>query len=232
MSRAEHVRYYALSLVLPLVLMGAVTYGMGLLIVGVPQPGDVAVSKDFASIRTSLWNTLTDYGTSLSDTPYVVAFTAVAVILFRLVYKRWRESIFMIAAVWGQSLVFLATTEPVGRSRPPVPHLDPAPPTSSFPSGHVSAAVAFYCGLALVLTTHVRNRALQVVIWTIGIAAPLIVAFSRLYRGMHFFSDVTWGLLLGVFCVVVAARSILYRTWDRRPAAAEGDRRRPASVGD
>ncbi|NUP21080.1 MAG: phosphatase PAP2 family protein [Streptomyces sp.] len=210
MIKGEQVRYYALSLVLPLVLMGAVTYCAGLLILGVPQPGDVAVSRDLASVRTSLWTTLTDYGTSLSDTPYVVALTAVAVIVFRLVFKRWRESLFLIAAVWGQSLVFLATTEPVGRNRPPVPHLDPAPPTSSFPSGHVSAAVAFYCGMALVLTTHVRNRALQVVIWAIGVAAPLVVGFSRLYRGMHFLTDVVWGLLLGVFCVVVAARSILY----------------------
>ncbi|RSN09416.1 phosphoesterase PA-phosphatase [Nonomuraea sp. WAC 01424] len=214
MSRAEQVRYYALSLVLPLALMGAVTYGMGLLVVGVPQPGDVALSKGLASIRTPPWNTLTDYGTSLSDTPYVVAFTAVAAIVFRLVLKRWLESVFLIAAVWGQSLVFLATTEPVGRSRPPVPHLDPAPPTSSFPSGHVSAAVAFYCGMALVLSTHVRGRAPRVAIWAVGVAAPLIVAFSRLYRGMHFFTDVTWGLLLGVFCVVVAARSILRRSPD------------------
>ena len=92
-----------------------------------------------------------------------------------------------------------------------MPHIDPAPPTSSFPSGHVSAAVAFYCGMALVLTTHVRTRSLQVLIWVLGIAGTLAVSFSRLYRGMHFLTDVLWGVLLGACCVVMAARAILYR---------------------
>ncbi|GAA3815924.1 hypothetical protein GCM10022226_40840 [Sphaerisporangium flaviroseum] len=215
MAKVDHIKHYASALLLPLVLMVAVTYGAGRLVLAVPT-GEAALNRDLAADRTGLWNTLTDYGTSLSDTPYIVALTALAAIIFRLVYKRWRESIFLIAAVWGQSLVFLATTTLVGRHRPPVEHLDPAPPTSSFPSGHVSAAVGFYCAMALILSIHVRSRALQVVIWVLGVAAPLIVGFSRLYRGMHFLTDVAWGLLLGVFCVVVAARAILYRREERR----------------
>jgi undecaprenyl-diphosphatase len=210
MTKAEHVKYYALTILVPMLLMAAVTFGVGKLLLAWPT-GEAEVSRALAADRTPLWNTLTDYGTSLSDTPYIVALTVIVAIVFRLVYKRWRESIFLVAAVWSQSLIFLATTTPVGRQRPPVQHIDPAPPTSSFPSGHVSAAVGFYCAVALVLTTHIRNRALQVVIWVLGVAAPLIVGFSRLYRGMHFFTDVTWGLLLGVGCVVMAARAILYR---------------------
>ncbi|MGW6500458.1 phosphatase PAP2 family protein [Nonomuraea angiospora] len=209
------VKRYALSIVLPMILMAAVTYGVGRAILAWPT-GEASMSRSLAAGRTPLWNTLTDFGSSLSDTPYIVALTAIAAIGFRLLYRRWRESIFLVAAVWGQSLIFLATTEAVGRHRPPVEHIDPAPPTSSFPSGHVSAAVAFYCGLALVLTTHVRNRVLQVLIWALGIAAPLAVALSRLYRGMHFLSDVIWGALLGAGCVVMAARAILYARERRR----------------
>ncbi|MBE1583856.1 phosphatase PAP2 family protein [Nonomuraea angiospora] len=209
------MKRYALSILLPMILMAAVTYGVGRAILAWPT-GEASVSRSLAAGRTPLWNTLTDFGSSLSDTPYIVALTAIAAIGFRLLYRRWRESIFLVAAVWGQSLIFLATTEAVGRHRPPVEHIDPAPPTSSFPSGHVSAAVAFYCGLALVLTSHVRNRALQVLIWALGIAAPLAVALSRLYRGMHFLSDVIWGALLGAGCVVMAARAILYARERRR----------------
>ncbi|MEV4359274.1 phosphatase PAP2 family protein [Nonomuraea sp. NPDC004186] len=209
------MKRYALSIVLPMVLMAAVTYGVGRAILAWPT-GEASVSRSLAAGRTSLWNTLTDFGSSLSDTPYIVALTVIAAIVFRLVYRRWRESIFIVAAVWSQSLIFLATTEAVGRHRPPVRHIDPAPPTSSFPSGHVSAAVAFYCGMALVLTTHVRNRALQVLIWVLGIAAPLAVGLSRLYRGMHFLTDVVCGALLGVGCVVMAARAILHARRRRR----------------
>lgn len=209
------MKRYALSILLPMILMAAVTYGVGRAILAWPT-GEASVSRSLAAGRTPLWNTLTDLGSSLSDTPYIVALTAIAAIVFRLVYRRWRESIFLVAAVWSQSLIFLATTEAVGRHRPPVQHIDPAPPTSSFPSGHVSAAVAFYCGMALVLSTHVRNRALQVLIWALGIAAPLAVGLSRLYRGMHFVSDVLWGTLLGVGCVVMAARALLYARERRR----------------
>ncbi|MFI7699671.1 phosphatase PAP2 family protein [Nonomuraea sp. NPDC049480] len=215
MSRHVHVKYYGLSILLPMLLMAGVTYGVGKAILAWPT-GEASVSRSLAADRTSLWNTLTDFGSSLSDTPYIVALTVIAAIVFRLVYRRWRESIFLVAAVWSQSLIFLATTGPVGRHRPPVQHIDQAPPTSSFPSGHVSAAVAFYCGMALVLTTHVRNRALQMVIWVFGIAAPLAVGFARLYRGMHFLTDVLWGVLLGVGCVVMAARAILYSRERRR----------------
>jgi len=215
MSRSEHIKYYALAILLPMLLMAAVTYGAGQAILAWP-PGEASLSRSLAAGRTPLWNRLTDFGSSLSDTPYIVALTAIAAIVLRLVYRRWRESIFLIVAVWSQSLIFLATTEQVGRHRPPVQHIDPAPPTSSFPSGHVSAAVAFYCGMALVLTTHVRNRALQALIWALGIAAPLAVGFSRLYRGMHFLTDVLWGVLLGAGCVVMAARAILYRRRERQ----------------
>ncbi|MBO3746205.1 phosphatase PAP2 family protein [Streptosporangiaceae bacterium NEAU-GS5] len=220
MTRFEQAKHYALTIVVPLVVLALVTYGVGELILAW-HTGEASISRALAAGRTPLLNKLTDYGTSLSDMPYVIALTAVTVIIFRLAYKRWRESLFLIAAVFGQSLVFLATTEVVGRHRPPVSHIDPAPPTSSFPSGHVSAAIGFYCAVALVLSSHVRNRALQVVIWAIGIAVPLIVGFSRLYRGMHFMTDVTWGAVLGICCVVIAARAILYEV--RNPSPGEGD---------
>ncbi|GAA4557904.1 phosphatase PAP2 family protein [Planotetraspora kaengkrachanensis] len=227
-AMTQHVKYYASAIVVPLLALAAVTYGVGELILRWPT-GEAAVNRALAADRTSLLNTLTDYGTSLSDMPYIVPLTAVAVIVFRLVYRRWRESAFLIASVWGQSLVFLATTELIGRHRPPVQHLDPAPPTSSFPSGHVSAAVGFYCGIALILTSHIRDRAARVVIWVLAVAVPLNVGFSRLYRGMHFPTDVAWGLLLGVCCVTVAARAILYRRAEPRPrpqarTAADGRR--------
>ena len=223
MTKTEYVEYYAKMILLPLVTLAAVTYGVGRALLAWPT-GEAAVSRGVAADRTPLWNMLTDYGTSLSDTPYIVALTAVAAILFRLVYKRWRESIFLVVSVWSQSIVFLLITVLIDRHRPPVPHLDPAPPTSSFPSGHVSAAVGFYCAVALILTTHVRNRALQVLIWVLGGAAPLIVGFSRIYRGMHFLTDVVWGLVLGICCVVVAAVAILRRREARRPRLQAAER--------
>lgn len=212
------VTEYLKSLVAPLLALAAVTYGTGKLLLEVSHV-EPSLSRDVAADRTGLWNGLTELGSSLSDTPYIVALTVIAAIVFRLAYGRWRESVFLALAVWAQSLIFLATTNLVGRHRPPVEHLDPAPPTSSFPSGHVSAAVAFYCGVALVLTTHHhRSRLLTAAIWAVGLGAPLAVAFSRIYRGMHFVTDVLWGILLGGVCLAVVARAVLFSPSRRRPS--------------
>ncbi|MEO3814423.1 phosphatase PAP2 family protein [Sphaerisporangium sp. B11E5] len=202
-------------LLLPLLLLAGVTLGLGWLIT---RPlhwaiaGEEGVSRELAADRTPLLNTLTDIGSTMADTPVIIALTAVTAIVFRLVFHRWRESIFLVVAVWSQNLVFLLATVFVERQRPEVRHLDPAPPTSSFPSGHTSAAVGFYCGVALVLALHThRHTILKVLWWAIGLGVPLIVGVSRLYRGMHYLTDVSWGLVLGFVCVAVAGHALLGR---------------------
>ncbi|HXH87742.1 MAG TPA: phosphatase PAP2 family protein [Gaiellaceae bacterium] len=83
--------------------------------------------------------------------------------------------------------------ERLGRDRPPLNDPDPAtlvelPHTSSFPSGH--ATVAFACATALALAVP-RLR------WPLFTLAALI-AFSRVYVGVHYPLDVLAGAVLGV----------------------------------
>ncbi|MBP2705836.1 phosphatase PAP2 family protein [Microbispora sp. RL4-1S] len=214
--------------VLPwLTAMALVTLGLGALITKVLAhsaliAGDEEISREIAADRTPLWNQITHYASLLSDTPVIVVLTAVAAVIFRLAFHRWREAVFLAAAVCAQSAIFLLATVFAQRARPHVPHLDPAPPTSSYPSGHTSAAVAFYCGVAVVLTLHThRHRILNALWWLAGAGAPLSVGAARIYRGMHHVTDVGWGLVLGVFCVAVLARAILLRP---RRAVAAGHR--------
>ncbi|MFC4535958.1 phosphatase PAP2 family protein [Sphaerisporangium dianthi] len=213
-TRWSETAAWTLRLLLaPIAALVAVTLGVGWLIVGPLHSqvaGEVAVNQGLAADRTPLFNELTHYGSMLSDTPVIVTLTAIAALVFRFVFSRWRESVFIILAVWSQSIVFLLATVFAQRPRPGVHHLDPAPPTSSFPSGHTSAAVGFYCGMALVLTLHAhRHTVLKVLLWTVGLAAPLIVGISRLYRGMHHLTDVSWGLILGFICLAIVAHAIL-----------------------
>lgn len=207
----------ARRILLPLVLMALVTLGLGLLLTRVLEHStliaqDEAVSREIAQERTPFWNTVTHYASMLSDTPVIIVVTAIMVLVFRLAYGRWRESVFLVAAVCAQSAIFLLATVFAQRARPHVPHLDPAPPTSSYPSGHTSAAVAFYCGTALVLTLHThRHTILNALWWLLGAGAALAVGLARLYRGMHHLTDVSWGYVLGIFCVVVLAQALLLR---------------------
>ena len=114
--------------------------------------------------------------TTLSATPTIVVLTALAAIVFRWMFGRWRESLVVVYAVVGETAIFMATTMLIDRPRPSVLHMDVAPPTSSFPSGHTAAAVCFYGSIAAIVVWHATKRWVHVVV-VIGCAAvPLTIA--------------------------------------------------------
>ena len=116
----------------------------------------------------------------------------------------------VVAAVLGEVLIFMAVTASIDRKRPPVPHLDEAPPTSSFPSGHTAAAVALYGTLGVLLLIRLVHRRLALVLALLCFAVPFLVAGSRLYRGMHYPGDVLFGALASA-CWVAAVFWLLLR---------------------
>jgi len=92
----------------------------------------------------------------------------------------------------------------VARDRPDVVKLDNLNPAHSFPSGHVAASVAVYCGIALLLTSRFHQTWLRLVIWACALSIPALVAVSRIYRGEHHPADVIGGALLGAGALLVA----------------------------
>ena len=158
---------------------------------------DAELSRELVGERTGTGKAVTSIFTLLAETPTVIALTVVAAVAFRVLFRRWRESVIVACAVVGETLIFWLTTMLIDRQRPSVPRLDEAPPTSSFPSGHTAASVALYGTVALVVLWHTRRGWLRALAVAVAVAVPLLVGGSRLYRGMHFPTDVLAGLLLG-----------------------------------
>ena len=120
----------------------------------------------------------------------------------------------------GEAAIFVCITAVVDRERPDVMHLDEAPPTSSFPSGHTGAAVALYGGLAVIAWLAAAPAVVRVLSTVIAVLLPLAVGLSRMYRGMHHLTDVLGGVALGGIWLGVVTLVIVAATRSApRPAA-------------
>ena len=118
--------------------------------------------------------------------------------LIALVTKHWRLAGFLLFALAVESGSYRATTLVVHRDRPEVHRLEQLPVDASYPSGHTAASIAVYGGIALLLTSRIRDRGARIAIWAVAAMIPVFVAFSRMYRGMHHPIDVAGGVLIGV----------------------------------
>ncbi|SCE82686.1 undecaprenyl-diphosphatase [Micromonospora haikouensis] len=219
---------------LPVALLLPVMVLLGVLVTRVfahtwPLTVEDAVNRELAADRTAGWNNVSLVFSTLASTQLIVLVTAIVAVVLRLVLHRWREPLFLCAAVTAQALVFLLTTMAIDRRRPAVEHMDVSPPTSSFPSGHTSAAVALYVGIAVLLALRARSTPAKIAWWALLVLVPAGVALTRMYRGMHHPSDVLASFLNGGTCVVIMARAVLDRgvRWGREKLPTAG---RPARV--
>ena len=67
----------------------------------------------------------------------------------------------------------------------------------SFPSGHAVTAASIYLTLALLAARHYRRPAARATLFALAGLLIFIVAFSRVYLGVHYPTDVLSGALLG-----------------------------------
>ena len=212
------------------VLVEGLLLGLGLLVTRVLDNSslsrqELAFERTLLAHRTPFWNDVTHVGTVLGATWTIVALTAVGCLLLGWRGHGPRLPVFLALAVAGETGLFLLASAAVDRLRPTIPHLDEAPPTSSFPSGHTAAAIALACGLALGLARTRPGHGFRVLIWFIAVVLPSFVLLSRLYRGMHWPSDVAASVVFTVIWLLLLRGILLPPRIDARPGGSPPLRR-------
>jgi undecaprenyl-diphosphatase len=210
------------------VLIASGVTGTGFLVTGVDSVRrlDQATVQWLAEHRNETWNALADVAGSFGNTPGIVGVLLVAAPLAVAITRRAAPAVFLLVAAVGETALYLTSGMIVRRPRPDVDHLSEGlPPTSSFPSGHVAAAVVTYGGLALLLRAWAESRLRDLGL----ILAPLLVlgiALSRLYWGVHYPTDTAVGVIFAAAWVSVCWRyfkpargSPKYATHQRKPVA-------------
>jgi membrane-associated phospholipid phosphatase len=199
------LRDLLLRAVAPAVALWAVIVGVGLFIKG-PLGGltsEESISKDVQGLRSQTWDDVTLVWSHIGNTEIVIGVCGLAVGLIWWSTRQWWVAAIPAVAIALQSTVFVIATAVVARPRPHVPHLDPAPPTSSYPSGHVGASTALYVSFAL-LAQRIERPVLRRVVTALFLVIPVLVAWARLYRGMHHLTDILVGAANGLACALLA----------------------------
>jgi len=195
--------------------------GFGLLLTG-PLTGwdrsESVLNRSLQDTRGRTWDTVTALWSHVGNTEIIIGVCVVAVAMVWWRTRRWWFALIPALAISLQAAIFVTVSTVIGRARPDVPHLDPAPPTSSYPSGHVGASVALYGSLAIMASTIERPWLRRTLIGLCS-AIPLLVAYARLYRGMHHLSDVVVGAINGLVCAGLAAACLVHRRGDAAEAS-------------
>lgn len=130
-----------------------------------------------------------------------------------LLARQWRSALFAGSALLGTALANGALKQLFARARPDI-LLEPLS-SYSFPSGHSSAAFAFFLVLGVLAGRGQPPR--WRVTWLLLAAIPAAcIALSRVYLGVHWPSDVIGGALLAACACAI---SLLLAQW-REPMPA------------
>jgi hypothetical protein len=107
---------------LPVAVLLAFMIGLGLLVTKVrerawPFTVEDALNRDLAGERSGFWDGVSWFFSTLGSTPVIIAVTAVVALVLRLTLHRWREALFLCAAVSAQAMVFFFATLAIGAGR-------------------------------------------------------------------------------------------------------------------
>ncbi|MEO8425254.1 MAG: phosphatase PAP2 family protein [Actinomycetota bacterium] len=137
----------------------------------------------------------------------------------------------MAAALVGANFLYRVVKSSVERPRPPVLLHLVGVSGFAFPSGHATAAVACW-GVAAMLLGFGRSIHVKISLWTGAGVISVLIGLSRLYLGVHWWTDVVAGFSLGGLWLCVLGLLFLRRSrgatlatvasTDRRPSSTEG----------
>ena len=210
--------------VVPLALVVTVVFGVGAAIDGGrPLVWDVAITDAAVAHRTAWLDRVALGVTQLGAWTVVVP---IGVALAVLAARRSTDlAVVIVVVLAGRPLLTLLLKELIDRPRPSGARLVGAT-GDAYPSGHVLAAAMTWAFLPPVVALYIRRRA----IWWAAVAGAAavvaVVAWSRVWLGVHWTSDVVAGLLLAFLALALieahlAGRPPRRRSSDARPTGSK-----------
>ena len=172
---------------------------------------DHAVYHFLQSLRSpwgdSLMVTVTELGDAWSNSAVVAA-----VLLFLLFRKQFRAALYWLVAIGGSMGLVQLFKWTLHRPRPITIYHGVS--SWGFPSGHATMSVVVYGFLSVLLLRSLPSR-WRWLPFVLALGASLLIAFSRIYLGAHWLSDILGGVALGWIWVTLLGVVYVHRTPNR-----------------
>lgn len=150
------------------------------------------VREELGAGHVGLFKTIAFFGNGET-----VALIAAAIVVVLLLLKRKPLLIGWTSAVLG-AWVLESGLKLIFRRTRPEDALVPLPSSYSFPSGHALVSLVTYGMLAYLMWHSVRNHRLRTALLPAFVVMIICIGLSRIYLGVHYFTDVMGGYAAGV----------------------------------
>ena len=157
---------------------------------------DYKVIEFFGNINDKRLTTSMSFITNFGDWYIPIL---IIVCIFIIIKNKWYFYTLSTSYLLSGIVVFI-TKILVARPRP-LEALIKIPSSYSFPSGHTLTSLIFYMTL-FYLMTEKSNKLIRITFGLLFCFLIVVVAFSRVCLGVHFFSDVVGGFILGIPCLL------------------------------
>ena len=157
---------------------------------------DYKVIEFFGNVNDKRLTTSMSFITNFGDWYIPIL---IIVCIFIIIKNKWYFYTLSTSYLLSGIVVFI-TKILVARPRP-LEALIKIPSSYSFPSGHTLTSLIFYMTL-FYLMTEKSNKLIRITFGLLFCFLIVVVAFSRVCLGVHFFSDVVGGFILGMPCLL------------------------------
>lgn len=165
----------------------------------------ILVMRDsFLSLDNNIYNSVISFKNETLTTIFKiitslasVKFIIVIFIISLLGLIKYKKGIFFSIIICLDTIVNLIVKKIIGRNRPDKINWLVIEKGYSFPSGHAMISITFYGLLIYFITKSNIKKSTKILLSIILGVLILLIGLSRIYLGVHYFSDVIGGLLWG-----------------------------------
>lgn len=135
----------------------------------------------------------------------------IMVIVCILIFVKNKKYFYIITSGYAFAGLIVFISKTITQRPRPLEALIEIPKSFSFPSGHTLTSIVFYITLWYLLT-YKSTKKTKIITFILTVLIVILIGISRIYLGVHYFSDVIGGIILALpilFMIINISKKVL-----------------------